>query len=304
MVTVSVIVPNYNHQTYLRQRIETILSQTFQDFEIIILDDNSSDGSRMVIEEFRGHSKVTHIVYNEVNSGSTFKQWEKGIALAQGQYVWIAESDDWCEDTLLERLLAPLETDPRCVISYCQCYRVDDEGNIQARSHYPKLNDVLDGRVFVKQYMVLENAIWNASMVVWRKDKYHAIKKDFASFRFCGDWLFWIRLSALGKVAIDGRLLCFFRKHGSDVSGHAYASGFSVLEEIRLLNTIYDDGFIGDTEYRRVYKKKFKEFWLKRNEISPDNRDAILKLLRKPASPLASFTGGLLSAWWNKNKAN
>ena len=59
---VSVIVPNYNHAPYLRQRLDSIFNQTFQDFEVIILDDCSTDNSKEVIEEYRNRSQVSHVV--------------------------------------------------------------------------------------------------------------------------------------------------------------------------------------------------------------------------------------------------
>lgn len=105
---VSVIVPSYNHAEYLRLRLDSILDQTYRDFEVIILDDCSSDDSRDVIESYRGNPAVSHIVYNQINSGSPFHQWKKGMQLACGELVWIAESDDCCETGLLERLVEHL----------------------------------------------------------------------------------------------------------------------------------------------------------------------------------------------------
>jgi len=105
MLTVSVIIPNYNHSKFLRKRINSVLDQTFQKFEVIILDDCSSDNSKEIIEEYRFNNKISHIVYNDINSGSTFKQWEKGIQLAIGDLIWIAESDDWCEPNFLSILV-------------------------------------------------------------------------------------------------------------------------------------------------------------------------------------------------------
>src|SRR6187549_2432119 len=96
-VLVSVIIPNYNHAKFLRQRLESVLNQSFRDFEVIILDDCSTDESFQVIEDYRAHPKVSHIVFNKENTGSTFIQWKKGIELAKGEWIWIAESDDWCE---------------------------------------------------------------------------------------------------------------------------------------------------------------------------------------------------------------
>ena len=91
---ISIIIPNYNHALYLKQRIDSVLNQTFQDFELIILDDCSTDNSREIIERYRGNPKITQIIYNKKNSGGVFKQWIKGIEKVKGEYVWIAERDD------------------------------------------------------------------------------------------------------------------------------------------------------------------------------------------------------------------
>ena len=122
MPQVSVIVPNYNHAPYLRQRLDSIFNQTFQDFEVIILDDCSTDNSKEVIEEYRNRSQVSHVVYNETNSGSPFKQWAKGFDLAQGEYIWIAESDDWAELNFLEKMFRILEKDDSLALAFCESF--------------------------------------------------------------------------------------------------------------------------------------------------------------------------------------
>ena len=76
---VSVIIPNYNHAKYLEERIDSVLNQSYKDFEVIVLDDYSTDNSKEVINKYAGHPKVSHIILNEENSGSTFKQWHKGF---------------------------------------------------------------------------------------------------------------------------------------------------------------------------------------------------------------------------------
>lgn len=81
---VSVIIPNYNHAQFLDERIQTVLNQTYQNFELIILDDKSTDNSLEVINKYKNDPHVSEIVVNEENSGSTFKQWHKGFELAKG----------------------------------------------------------------------------------------------------------------------------------------------------------------------------------------------------------------------------
>lgn len=73
-ISVSVIVPNYNYACYLPERIASILNQTYSDFELILLDDASTDNSVSVLEEYRNNSHVSHIVVNEQNTGIPFQQ--------------------------------------------------------------------------------------------------------------------------------------------------------------------------------------------------------------------------------------
>ena len=129
MPLVSVIIPNYNHAAFLKQRIESVLNQTFQDFELIILDDCSTDNSKEIIEEYRSNPKVKSIVYSKMNSGSPFEQWRKGIVLAKGEYVWIAESDDWASLDFLHELISNLSKKKNVGICFCDSNWVDNDGN-------------------------------------------------------------------------------------------------------------------------------------------------------------------------------
>src|ERR1700738_3854186 len=120
MPRVSVVIPNYNHARYLRQRVDSVLQQSYQDFEVILMDDCSTDDSRIVISEYANDPRI-RISLNEKNSGSAFKQWNKGVGLARGEYVWIAESDDYADPHLLETLVSRLEAEPRAVFCSCRC---------------------------------------------------------------------------------------------------------------------------------------------------------------------------------------
>src|SRR6056297_3125162 len=108
---VSVIVPNYNHAPYLGRRLRSVFGQTFGDLEAIVLDDASTDDSLAVIAGFEADPRV-RVVPNETNTGNTFRQWNKGAALARGEYLWFAESDDDADPRLLERLVGMLDMHP------------------------------------------------------------------------------------------------------------------------------------------------------------------------------------------------
>ena len=95
---------------------------------MIILDDKSTDNSLEVIEKYRSHPKVVKVIISEVNSGSPFKQWEKGIREAKGDIIWIAESDDYCAPTLLERLVLEFEKHSDLVLSFSTSRIMDETG--------------------------------------------------------------------------------------------------------------------------------------------------------------------------------
>ena len=105
---ISVVIPNYNYAKFLNQRLVSILKQRVYIHEILILDDCSTDQSQELIDQFvellNPYINIQKI-YNSKNSGSPFKQWEKGFDLASGDYVWICEADDYCNEHLLFTLV-------------------------------------------------------------------------------------------------------------------------------------------------------------------------------------------------------
>lgn len=129
MATVSVIVPNYNHAPYLLQRLDSIIGQTLQDFELVVLDDCSTDGSRAIIDEYSARSPEIRRYYNSANSESAFKQWDYGVGRARGEYIWIAESDDFAEPIFLERTVPVLMHNARIGLIHCNSQVLNEHKN-------------------------------------------------------------------------------------------------------------------------------------------------------------------------------
>ncbi|WP_372757289.1 glycosyltransferase family 2 protein [Mariniflexile sp.] len=216
---ISVIVPNYNHARFLEQRLESIFNQSYQHIEVILLDDCSTDTSQSILLEYSKHPKVSHCLFNETNSGSPFKQWQKGIELAKGCYIWIAESDDNCELNFLEQLLK-LFDDKRTVLAYCASTVINNQGEKLGRHTWA---DALDskrwtnsflnrGKDEIKRFIRYRNAITNASAVVFKKSAIMGVHYPI-HMKFCGDWYIWIEILKQGNIAYDHNELNYFRRH-------------------------------------------------------------------------------------------
>ncbi|PTS95917.1 glycosyltransferase family 2 protein [Pedobacter sp. HMWF019] len=302
MPLVSIIIPNYNHSEFLVQRIESVLAQTFQDFEVIIMDDCSTDNSRSIIEQYRSHSKVTQVIFNEINSGSTFKQWSKGLSSARGKYIWFAESDDWCEPNFLAYLLEGFEKDSECAISYCQSYIIEGTNVIRSTSHHGFLSEIQGGKSFLENRMFVNNPIFNASMVLWKKELFQHVSTEFTDYRLCGDWFFWMELCQFGNIHISGRVLNYFRNHDKDVSGKAMKSGLNFVETLKVINSFYLRQIISKKVYDRAFKIQFRAFYPLKNQFSPAVTKEITHLFQNPLSSKALYYKIYLSAIWKYKK--
>lgn len=252
--TVSVILPNYNHTLYLEQRITSIVNQSFQDFELILLDDYSTDQSAEVLRRYEFHPKVSHLIFNKKNSGSTFRQWKKGIELARGEYIWIAESDDYSDLSFLAEMVAALQKHPEAVIAFSGSQMVDSNGNNLTMDWDHFKNNagetvLYEGAFFLKKRMLWKNTIYNASMVVFRKSCYKEEKPDYQNYRYCGDWLFWSEICRKGEVIEIRKKLNFFRQHTDKVSPGAEKEGLYFSEGSKVIQ--YNADFLHLSTYQK-----------------------------------------------------
>ena len=194
--SVSVVVPNFNYARYLPQRIESVLNQTFTDFEVILLDDASTDNSVEVMRQYaETDNRISRIEVNATNSGSPFLQWELGVKLARGRYIWIAEADDFADPAFLASCMKAFEADNTITMAITMSHLVDSEGNPSNHRPFEDFEPdgntrFFDGHDFIRRYMTIVNGCYNASMVLFRKDCYTNIKdRTFAGMRYCGDCL-------------------------------------------------------------------------------------------------------------------
>ena len=249
MPKVSVIIPNYNHAPYLRQRIQSVLDQTFQDFDLTYLDDASSDESNAIFAEFDPQPRIKAI-YNDRNSGSPFKQWNKGVRDTQGEYIWIAESDDVADPNFLATLVPMLDDNPNVGLAYSQSCRIDSNNVVFEPTLRQWVEDldpdrwehdfVASGIIECQKYLVIKCTIPNASAVLIRRSVYESIGGAEESLTLMGDWMTWIKMLLKSDVAFCSRPLNSFRTHKSSVRSRTMLNGTAILENILIRQELKD----------------------------------------------------------------
>ena len=259
---VSVIIPNYNHARYLSKRIESVLNQSLRNIEVILMDDCSPDNSRDIIADYAAQDSRIRVVLNEQNSGSTFKQWNKGIGLATGEYVWLAESDDYADPEFLATLVSRLDANPAVVLAYCNSYSVDEHSEpMPTPTWEPFLSD-LDAELWkhdftrpgldlVRRFMSFRNIIPNASAVVLRRSTLTQVGPADGSMRILGDWLFWAKVMAAGQVAYVAQPLNYFRTHRNNVRSKTFEDGTALVETTQMLQAMRQYGLPDPVIYRK-----------------------------------------------------
>lgn len=225
---VSVIVPNYNHEPYLRERLDSIYNQTYKNFEVLLLDDCSNDGSRDILEEYaRIHKENTTTIFNENNVGKVFKQWNKGLQAANGELIWIAESDDYCEGNFLEEMVKMFRYES-LMLAFARSEFVQDGKKIWSTEGYMadtpffKWNKpfIMTAAQMVRNGFAYKNMIPNVSSVVFRSiEKFpEEIENICEDLLLCGDWLFYLSIMKGGTVAYTNETTNYYRIHEKSTS--------------------------------------------------------------------------------------
>lgn len=234
---VSVIVPNYNHARFLHQRLDSIFDQSYPNFEVIILDDHSSDNSMEIIHHYVSRCNVSCVICNDNNSGSPFLQWQKGLEAAKGDIIWIAESDDFCKNDFLCKLVATYIRN-NCVFAFTRSIIVDENGvgTTITKRHLFRRDKSWQGTYFVKKYMCMGNRVPNASAVIFSRRAALNVIHNIQEFKECGDWMFWIEMAVQGRVAVLSEPLNFFRRHNHTNTFKLMRSGIPDIENKRILD--------------------------------------------------------------------
>jgi len=306
MPDVTVIVPNYNHATYLPRRLESIFNQGYRDFEVILMDDRSTDHSVAVLKTYADRSQVSHLILNDVNSGSPFVQWKKGLQRSKGKFIWVAESDDFIDDTFLTKATKVIDADREIGIVYAHSVVVDENDNKIRDLYYDEISPtrwrsdyVTGGREETIEALSIANTIANTSSVLIRKELLERHIDAIASFRSTGDWYLW--LLALNdpnvKVAYLSSVNNYFRIHQQTTRGTGKINFGYVNEYFRCLNFAKSAGLI--RSYHRLSKKTLEMMLMSSSVKSFFTSKAIRSILSWSMKD-SFFPSLILKVFWSR----
>ncbi|MEH2183076.1 glycosyltransferase [Nostoc sp.] len=183
--TISVVIPCYNSEKYITETITSVLNQTCQDFEIIVVNDGSTDNSQFVVEKLiKSYTNHQISLINQSNSGQPAIARNRGIAEARGKYILPLDADDVITPTMLEECLNLLETDQSSAIAYTD------------RQDFGATNELILAGNY--DFSRLRHANHISYCALFRKDIWGKVGGYRTNVRGCEDWDFWIAAGAIG----------------------------------------------------------------------------------------------------------
>jgi len=209
--TVSVCIPAYNSEKYIGKTVQSALSQTYQDFELVIVDDCSTDRTLEAIKKYK--DPRIRLIENEKNLGPE-RNWNKALAEAKGKYIKLLHHDDLLYTSCLERQVAILEnTAHKDVVLVCSSrYIVDENDNIILKRGFKNKKGKFQGHQIIKETIRSgTNLIGEPTAILFRADILNQVGNFNGSIPYLIDLELWCRILLHGKIYIISDPLCTFR---------------------------------------------------------------------------------------------
>ncbi len=202
----------FNHLAYLPACVQSVRSQSFEDFELIALDDGSTDGSR---DWLRSNLPDDTVVFNERNLG-TYGTLNEGLRHARGEFVAILNDDDVWAPTKLERQVAMMDASPAVGLVHTDGWFIDRQGQRMEGSplgfEFPRTES---GNVLLA--LLYANKII-ASAALIRRECFDTLGPFNEAYFGSGDWEMWYRIAEKWDVGYVDEPLTFYRVHGGNAS--------------------------------------------------------------------------------------
>lgn len=236
---ISVVMPVYNNEIFLEEAINSILNQTYDYFEFIIINDGSSDGSSEIITNIKD-SRMK--LFNYTDNKGNYHCRNQGCRLANGKYIAVMDSDDWAYPERFRIQVEILENNSDLLA--CGCIHEDFEGKICFRSTFPQM---------VKVNLLYNNALLHPSLMI-RKEVLQSINYYNEKFYYAADYDLVCRIALHGDITNLPDILMKYRKHESQISLLHLKEQTAYANEIRI-NYLRKCGFVLDTKNELLFTK-------------------------------------------------
>lgn len=226
----SIIIPLYNKAPYVEKAIQSVLTQTYEEFELIVIDDGSNDGSLEKIQKFK--SAKVQIVSQE-NQGVSITR-NNGVKLAKYDYIAFLDADDWWESTFLQEMKKVIEKYPNAGIYGSNYYKVKNNKFIPAKIG---VEDSFESGV-INYFRVYSTTLWmplTSISVVIPKEVFVYENGFNSSLKLGEDFDLWIRIAQKYPVVFINKLLAYYNQD-VDVSKRAVGEKFYKPDEHMLFS--------------------------------------------------------------------
>lgn len=203
MPKVSVIIPTYNREEYISDTVQSVLDQSYRDFEIIVIDDGSTDNTAEKLEKYNSKIKLIR----QKNSERAVSR-NNGIKNSSGKYIAFLDSDDKWVPNKLEKQIKILDNKSQFILVYSACLRMNETSNV-IKSAKRQL-DGYSGNVFEK--LLLRNFIVSPTPII-RRDYFEKTAGFQTKYIPYEDWELWLRFSLLGNFYFIEEPLAYYRIH-------------------------------------------------------------------------------------------
>lgn len=208
---ISIIVPTHNRADLLPEALRSVLAQTFSDWELIVMDDASTDGTAAVMADFTSRDGRIRYVRNEKNLGIA-KNRNEGLAQAKGRLIAMLDSDDvWLDHWKLEKQAKFLEANPDHVIVGSFACILDVDGKSRGSFEFEES----DARI--REHMLRRNQFVQSSLL-YRKRPAMQVGGYDASYVVCDDYDLWLKMGAEGKLAVLPEYMTGYREHAGGIT--------------------------------------------------------------------------------------
>lgn len=253
---VSVLIPTYNYARYLSEAIESVLSQSYTDFELLIVDDHSSDDTAQVVSRYLERDKRICFRVNPRNIGMV-ENWNLCLGQAGGEYVKYLFGDDLlCSGDALRFMVQALDDDPRVSLVASARRIIDSEGRpTEVLAHFPD-SEYIDGKRVINRCLRHQKNLVGEPTAVMFKRRFSGQGFN-PKFRQIVDMEFWFRLLAEGGFAYINRPLAAFRRHDGQQTGVNRKNAPLILDDTERLLTEYvldeDKYYLELTRFRKIF---------------------------------------------------